>query len=76
LAQTALEAKDPQARWIYAATLGRYLMSLGKPQKFGIQNVGTGQVFALYPVDPSITDEERTQYNAPPLNEAVNKKVS
>ena len=76
LAQIALEAGDPNARWIYAATLDRYLMSLGKPQKFGTQYVGTGEDFRLYPVDPSTTDEERAQYNVPPLSEALERESS
>jgi hypothetical protein len=76
LAQIALEAGDPDARWIYAATLDRHLMSLGKPQKFGTQYVGTGEDFRLYPVDPSTTDEERAQYNVPPLSEALERASS
>jgi hypothetical protein len=76
LAQIALEAGDLEAGWIYAATLDRYLMSLGKPQKFGTQYVGTGENFRLYPVDPSTTDEERAQYNVPPLSEALERAPS
>jgi hypothetical protein len=76
LAQIALGAGDPEAGWIYAATLDRYLMSLGKPQKFGTQYMGTGEDFRLYPVDPSTTDEERAQYNVPPLSEALERESS
>jgi hypothetical protein len=69
LAQMGLDAGDPDARWIYAATLDRYLMSLGRPQKFGTQYTLRGGELVLYPVDPATTDQERAQYNVPALSE-------
>ena len=76
LAQLALNANDPEARWIYAATLDRYLMSLGKLQKFGTQYTLVGSELVLYPVDPATTDEERAQYNVPALSDISNVKPS
>jgi hypothetical protein len=70
LAQIALEAGDPEARWIYAATLDRYRMSRGEPQQYGTQYTLVDGRYALYPVDPATTDEERAQYDVPPLAEA------
>jgi hypothetical protein len=67
LAQIAMEAGDPEARWIYAATLDRYLMHQKVPQKYGTQYTVVDGRYELYPVDPATTDEERAQYNVPPL---------
>ena len=70
LAQLAMDAGYYKARWIYAATLDRYLMSTGQPQKYGTQYHLVDDRMELYPVDPQTTDEERQQYNVPPLAEA------
>jgi|GEM_PF-401622 len=67
LAQIALEAGDPEARWIYAAALDRYQMSQGQPQKYGTQYTLVDGRYELYPIDPATTDAERAQYGVPPL---------
>jgi hypothetical protein len=74
LAQIAMDTGYEDARWIYAATLDRYLMSLGKPQKFGTQYTSVDGEFKLYPIDPTTTDAERAKYNIPPLSEIRNTK--
>jgi hypothetical protein len=71
LAQVAMDAGNTDARWIYAASIDRYLMSMGQPQKYGTQRVLTDGKYELYEVDPSITDEERAAYNVPPLSESL-----
>jgi hypothetical protein len=59
------------AKWIYAASLDRYLMSMGELQKFGTQyNTTDGCTYFLEPVDPATTDEERAAYNVPSLEDA------
>lgn len=73
LAQVAMEAGYSDARWIYAATLDRYLMSLGELQKYGTQYTWVNGEYTLYPVDPMITDAERAEYNVPPLSEAMSR---
>jgi hypothetical protein len=70
LAEIAVQAGYDDARWIYAATLDRYLMSLDQPQKYGTQYTLIDGRYQLYPVDPATTDEERRLYNVPPLSEA------
>lgn len=75
LAQIAMDTGYSDARWIYAATLDRYLMSLGEFQKYGTQYTWIDGEFKLYPVDPTTTDEERARYNVPPLNEAINRAM-
>jgi len=74
LAQVAMDTGYSDALWIYAATLDRYLMSLGEPQKFGTQYTQIDGEFKLYPVDPATTDAERARYNVPPLSEAIRNK--
>ena len=71
LATFALDVGYDEARWIYAATLDRYLMSLGQPQKYGTQYTWEQGAYKLYPVDPATTDAERAEYNLPPLSVAL-----
>lgn len=63
-----------ETRFLYAATLDRYLISLGKPQKYGTQyrRVQEGEAcsYELSPVDSSITDKERIEFGLPPLEAA------
>jgi hypothetical protein len=72
-AQKAMEMGEERAKWPYAATLDRWLLSINQPQKFGTQfEVDTrGQPQLAQPVDPQVTDEERARYNVPPLAKAV-----
>lgn len=72
-ATKAVEQGDRTARWLSAATLDRYLLSSGKPQKFGTQFIkdGKGDWHLAQPVDPSVTDEERSLYGVPPLKDAL-----
>lgn len=73
LAARALE-QDPdhgRAKWLFAASKDRWLMRQQKPQLYGTQFAkGADGKWALYPVDPAITDEERARYNVPPLKVA------
>lgn len=71
LAEKSMNLGNHDARWLFAASLDRYLMTLGKPQKFGtqyVQNKKSGK-WELYPVDPATTDEERAHYDVPSLAE-------
>jgi len=69
-----LDPDHDRAKWLAAATEDRYLMNLGKPQKYGTQfrKEGDGR-WALYQVDPSITDAERAEWNVPPLHESQSR---
>jgi hypothetical protein len=72
LAEQAVQRGYTQARWIYAASLDRALMSRGLPQKYGTQYVSYGDgPLQLYEYDPTTTDEERQQYDVPPLQELL-----
>ncbi len=71
LAAKAVALDYNDARWIYAATLDRYLLSRGKKQKFGTQYTSAdGCTYVLEPVDPATTDAERAEYDVPSLAEA------
>jgi hypothetical protein len=71
LADQSVKLGYDEAKWIYAASLDRYLRSMGKPQKFGTQyNSTDGCTYTLDPVDPTTTDEERAEYDVPTLAKA------
>ncbi len=71
LAGRAIVLDYNDARWIYAATLDRYLLSRGEKQKFGTQYTSTDScTYVLEPVDPGMTDAYRALYGVPSLAEA------
>ena len=51
---------DPETRSLVAASEDRFLMNIGRPQRFGTQlrSVDNGPI-QLYPVGPGVTDELR-----------------
>lgn len=62
---------DNRARWLAAATEDRFLISLGRPQRFGTQyRVDDEGGWQLYDVDPNVTDSLRRAMNVPSLEEA------
>lgn len=74
LALRAVTLGNDDARWLAAATLDRYLMNKGLPQKYGTQSTVNPETHLreLYSVDPSVTDSERTVWHVPPLQEQRN----
>ncbi len=72
LADKAVQLGSVDAKWIYAATLDRYLLSVGEKQKFGTQYTSSdGCTYTLESYDPTTTDEERAEYDVPPLAAAL-----
>jgi hypothetical protein len=70
-AQAVTRGSRP-ARWLFAATLDRWLVATGKPQQYGTQYVRIGtHGYAMYTVDPAVSDIERAQYDVPPLHEQL-----
>jgi hypothetical protein len=45
----------------------RWLLSLGKPQRFGTQIIKKGGRWSLGELDPSINDVDRAMFGVPPL---------
>lgn len=68
----ALAQGEKGARWLVAATEDRFLMGIGRKQRFGTQYEAAAEPgrFHLAPVDPQVTDELRAAVGAPPLSEA------
>ncbi len=62
---------DRQARWLAASSEDRFLMNIGRPQRFGTQfrSDGDGPV-RLYQVGPGVTDETRRYMGVHSLAEA------
>jgi hypothetical protein len=73
LALRASELGYRPARWLAAATYDRWQMYQGKPQKYGTNYVYDGQQDRLWDVDPQTTDEERAEWDVPPLAEQLRK---
>lgn len=72
----ALEAvrrgtSEPSARWLVAATYDRFLWAVGRPQRFGTQFQRAEGRWTVDPIDTSVCDEERAEWNVPPLESAL-----
>jgi hypothetical protein len=74
LAKTSAEAGYGPARWLAAAAYDRWLMHQGRPQRFGTQYFAMGGgSLRLWEVDPTTTDEERAEWDVPPLRDALDR---
>ena len=73
LASRGRDLGDKRAAWLAAASLDRWLTTLGKPQRFGTQFQPIGGRWQLMPVDPATTDEERAAWNVPTLAENLER---
>lgn len=63
---------ESKARFLAAASEDRFLMNIGRPQRFGTQyrSDPANAPMKLYAVDPSVTDELRRELNVPTLAQA------
>jgi hypothetical protein len=73
----ALARGERDARWLAAATEDRFLMNIGRPQRFGTQyrSTGPGQPVRLYQVGPGVTDALRREMAVPTLAEARQREA-
>ena len=71
LAQKSSNLNFNKAKWLYAAISDRISFVNGQPQKYGTQffKKNAQSRWKLHPVDLTVTDEERAEYNVPNLNE-------
>lgn len=69
LAKQSVELGHIPARWLAAASLDRWLMYQGKPQKYGTQFVPDGQRHRLWDIEPTTTDADRAAWDVPSLTE-------
>jgi hypothetical protein len=65
-----LDPTSKKARWLAAASEDRILVREDKLQKWGTQYSFRGGRWVLEPVDPTVTDDQRADWNVPPLAEA------
>jgi hypothetical protein len=72
LCVVAVGKGEKRAAWLAAASEDRFLMSVGRPQRFGTQFRGDapGGKIRLYKVDPGVTDNLRRAFGVPPLADA------
>jgi hypothetical protein len=59
------------SHWLAAATLDRWLMYQGKPQKYGTQFVPDGKRWRLWDIEPDTSDAERLANHVPTLQEQL-----
>ena len=62
---------DKETKWLAASSEDRFLMNIGRPQRFGTQfhSEGNGP-YKLYTVDSGVTDETRREMGVHSLAEA------
>lgn len=73
----AIKNGEERAKWLYAATLDRYLINSGsKYQKFGTQYKKNQKgLWKLCPIDPKTTDKVRAKYNVASLENLKAREV-
>lgn len=72
-AKKAVDMGSEVTKWLYAATLDRYLLSIGEKQKYGTQFDLSGDEPKLAPYDESTTDEERAKYGVSKIKNAISE---
>ena len=72
LCVAAISKGEARAKWLAAASEDRFLMNIGRPQRFATQFRcdGPNCEFRLYNVDEDVTDELRRVLDVPSLAEA------
>jgi len=72
LCVAAISKGDARGKWLAAASEDRFLMNIGRPQRFATQFRcdGPNCKFQLYKVDEVVTDELRSVLDVPSLAEA------
>lgn len=73
----ALAKGERDARWLAAATEDRFLMVIGRPQRFGTQDRSTGpdKPVKHYEVEPGVADGRRRELGVPTLAEARDREA-
>lgn len=68
----AISKGDREALWLCAATEDRFLMNIGRPQRFATQykSDSPGQPMHLHAVGEGVTDALRAEFRVPPLAKA------
>jgi hypothetical protein len=67
----AIMKGENRAKWLAAASEDRFLMAIGRPQRFGTQYRSTaGGPTELYQTQEGVTDDLRREMNVPRLDQA------
>ena len=77
LCVAAISKGNKEAKWLAAASEDRFLMTIGRPQRFATQyrSEGGDSPLKLYQVDSGVTDELRRAMDVPPLAKAKAKEA-
>ena len=77
LCVAALAKGERKARWLAAAAEDRFLMNIGRPQRFGTQyrSSGPNDPVKLYEVGPGVTDGLRQEMDVPTLDESRKREA-
>lgn len=72
----AISKGEMRAKWLAAASLDRFLVAIGRPQRFGTQFKSNhpSRPQKLAPVDPTVPDQLRRDLDVPTLEEARAKE--
>lgn len=73
----AIGKGEQKARWLAAASMDRFLISIGRQQRYGTQ-FRSDKSFKpprLVSVDPNVSDALRKELNVPSLSEAKKREV-
>lgn len=73
----ALSKGEERAKWLAAASMDRFLLKIGRLQRFGTQ-FQSNRSFRppqLTPVDPTVSDALRREFNVPSLENAKKKEA-
>lgn len=73
----AIAKGEERAKWLAAASLDRFLVAIGRQQRFGTQFTSKRSFHPprLAPVDPDVPDQLRRELNVPTLAEAKLKEA-
>lgn len=73
----AIAKGEERAKWLAAASLDRFLMAIGRQQRFGTQFISKRSYRPphLAPVDLDVPDQLRRELNVPTLEEAKAKEA-
>jgi hypothetical protein len=77
LSVVAISKGEARAKWLAAASEDRFLMAIGRPQRFGTQfrDHGPNTRMELYDVDPTVTDDLRSALSVPSLADAKRREA-
>ncbi len=74
MAVAAVAAGRPNSRWLAAATEDKFLLSIGRPQRFATQyRTEDGKMLGLHRVELGVIDPLRQMMEVPPFAEAERK---